>query len=183
MDNVYRDRYFKTEYFKGLEEISKVISEAYPEKAPTLRKFSSNYEFSSVKNNYFCSWSRIFMDFTPFKIKWWFGWWYGFGCKLDQATEFEFGNVPSGTIEARSCRDIWKRLALNFTSLSLLFALNFFLRIIFNIDFFSKFNSFTWLVKIFICVSIYESSLTWIASIRPLSWKNIMTSRQKLISF
>ena len=55
MDNVYRDRYFKTEYFKGLEEISKVISEAYPEKAPTLRKFSSDYEFSRVENNYFFS--------------------------------------------------------------------------------------------------------------------------------
>ena len=49
MDNVYRDRYFKTEYFKGLEEISKVIREAYPEKAPTLRKFSSNLEFSNAK--------------------------------------------------------------------------------------------------------------------------------------
>ena len=136
----------------------------------------------------FFSWSRIFMDFTPFKIKWWLGWWYGFGCKLNQATEFEFGNVPSGTIEARSCRDIWKRLARNFTSLSLLFTLNFFLFLMndFLALIFSKnFNFFAWFGEIFILwiVSIYESSLTWIASIRPLSWMNKMTSRQKWLYF
>jgi len=51
MDNVYRDRYFKTEYFKGLEEISKVIREAYPEKAPTLPEAAYSWILHHSKLN------------------------------------------------------------------------------------------------------------------------------------